>query len=131
MDVEKFIEVTKPKGRKTRLEPFAAPIRQLKQAGYTNQQIQHWLSLNGITVSVERVRQYANRLSGEDRPNQPPDSGKGEKGDSAIKKTSSIEDSRKKAEQYITPQAMNPILRKTLAEQHNQPQEKEDDSNSN
>lgn len=58
MDITEFEKTTKPKAKKSKLEPFKASIFELKEKGYANWQIRDWLVSNGIKITQEGVRTF-------------------------------------------------------------------------
>lgn len=58
MDINDFKKATKPKAKRSKLEPFLDQIFELKKLGYANGQIVEWLSGNKIEVSEEGVRKF-------------------------------------------------------------------------
>lgn len=128
MDIEEFKKKNPPKGKRSRLHQHRKQIFALREDGYTYSQIAEYLALNDVKVTTAWLCRFINNEMGKGGK-LPPESGQGKTAVPA-KKTSSFEDSRKVAEKYITAEAMNPILRRTLAEQRKQQQEEKDDSDS-
>jgi len=58
MDIDEFEKRTKPKAKRSRLEPFQAQIFELKAKGYANWQISEYLAENDLKVSKEAVRKF-------------------------------------------------------------------------
>lgn len=62
MKIEDFEKQVQPAGKRSRLEPFRVQIATLKGKGYTNGQVLEFLKANGVSVSLEAVRKYVNRM---------------------------------------------------------------------
>lgn len=58
MDVTEFMQQVEPRQRRSRLLKYKAEIADLKERGYTDQQIRDWLAQNDLDVSREAVRKF-------------------------------------------------------------------------
>jgi hypothetical protein len=58
MDVTEFMQQVEPRRRRSRLLKYKTEIADLKNRGYTDQQIRDWLARNDLDVSREAVRKF-------------------------------------------------------------------------
>ncbi len=58
ISVEEFITEQEEKGRRTKLEPFKTDILLLKQKGFSQKQIQHFLKANGLEVGLTTINWF-------------------------------------------------------------------------
>lgn len=63
MDLDQFVQSVAPRKKRSRLLPYSGEIGLLKSRGYTDQQIQEWLSTVGVFVSREAVRKFAKSIN--------------------------------------------------------------------
>lgn len=62
MDLNQFVQSVAPRKKRSRLLPYSGEIGLLKSKGYTDQQVQEWLSTVGVFVSREAVRKFAKSI---------------------------------------------------------------------
>jgi hypothetical protein len=58
MDIEEFKRKINPKGKSSKLDPYRIQIFDLKQTGYTNQQICEWLETIGEKITKDGLRKF-------------------------------------------------------------------------
>lgn len=58
MNVNEFMQQVQPRQKRSRLLKYKTEIAELKERGYTDQQIRDWLAKNDIDVSREAVRKF-------------------------------------------------------------------------
>lgn len=113
MDIQEFEKLTKPKGKRSRLEPFLLPIFELKQKGYANSQISQWLAANGLKVSQESVRKF---IKNKESLQSQSKVILGNENDASIFNNLSGQNMKQRrerlADQFITPENTNPLLKR-------------------
>jgi hypothetical protein len=58
MDINEFTKQVQPRLKRSRLLKYKTEIAELKERGYTDQQIRDWLAKNDIDVTREAVRKF-------------------------------------------------------------------------
>lgn len=91
--LEKFKSREPPKRRTSRLKKYETEILQLYNEGYQVEQIQEFLSLHGIKVSVRAINKFKQNLSTKNSSLQTPSSGAAQ--NSKIEKTQNVEELKK------------------------------------
>lgn len=128
MDVDEYIQRTKPKAVRSRLAPFIEQIQILKTKGYTNQQVQEWLETNEVEISLESVRVFVNKhilkrpgtdkessnFTANDSKDGTVNTG-GQKDDGSENGLSLRQRGEKEAAKYLNKETLSPLSKRLLA----------------
>ncbi len=68
MDADAFLQQVRPGSQRSRLAPFLAEIRKLRDAGCTLEQVVEFLAKNGVTITVAGLSAYLLRQATKDQP---------------------------------------------------------------
>ncbi|MBM2886515.1 hypothetical protein JFK97_19170 [Chromobacterium phragmitis] len=58
MEIHEFAQQATPRGKRSKMDPFASQILELKAKGYANWQIAEFLKSNDVVVTTEGVRKW-------------------------------------------------------------------------
>lgn len=58
MEIHEFAQQATPRGKRSKMDPFASQILELKAKGYANWQIAEFLKSNDVVVTTEAVRKW-------------------------------------------------------------------------
>lgn len=68
MNVEEFLQKSKPSVRKSAVAPFLADVRTLRTAGYSLAQVCEYLASNNVQISVAGLSAYLRRIDSKPPP---------------------------------------------------------------
>lgn len=66
MDANEFAQMFKPGTQRSRLAPFWNDIAQLREGGYTLEQVCRFLAMNGVAITVAGLSTYIKRREGKE-----------------------------------------------------------------
>lgn len=125
--IEEFMQREKPMARQSRLDKFKVQIFELRESGYSFEQIAKYLSECDVTISVEGVRKYVNRHESNQRRNtdrQPASRPESENAgaevasDNAAESDLSARQRREKhASKFVDTAATNPLINRIKEKQ--------------
>lgn len=61
MNADEFLKRVQPGVRRSRLAPYVADIRKLRESGCTWDQVRMFLQENGVSVSIAALSEYMRR----------------------------------------------------------------------
>ncbi|GEM_PF-2219074 len=123
MNVEDFLKQNKPASG-SKLAPFLNDLRRLRSLGYSLRQVKSYLEAQEVYVSVQNISAYLQRHQ-DDQTRQMPaqNANKTNEGENTAKEDDEDHNltrrqrGEKEAAKYLTPEAMNPLVKRVMEKQ--------------
>jgi DNA-binding transcriptional MerR regulator len=124
LNVEEFLKQNKPASG-SKLAPFLTDLRRLRSLGYSLKQVKSYLEAQEVYVSVQNISAYLQRHKPINQTSQTLDqdvniTNEGEnnaKDDDEDRNLTRRQRGEKEAAKYLTPEAMNPLVKRVLEKQ--------------
>ncbi len=135
MNVEDFLKQNKPASG-SKLAPFLTDLRRLRSLGYSLRQVKSYLEAQEVYVSVQYISAYLQRHQ-DDQTRETPDWNANMTNEDENTAKDDDEDhnltrrqrGEKEAAKYLTPEAMNPLVKRVMEKQKLKEQKNESSSN--
>jgi len=123
LNVEDFLKQNKPASG-SKLAPFLNDLRRLRSLGYSLRQVKSYLEAQEVYVSVQNISAYLQRHQ-DDQTRQMPaqNANKTNEGENTAKEDDEDHNltrrqrGEKEAAKYLTPEAMNPLVKRVMEKQ--------------
>jgi len=134
LNVEDFLKQNKPASG-SKLAPFLSDLRRLRSLGYSLRQVKSYLEAQEVYVSVQNISAYLQRHQ-DDQTHQMPvqntnmtnEDENTAKEDDEDHNLTRRQRGEKEAAKYLTPEAMNPLVKRVMEKQKLKEQKNESSS---